>query len=366
MIELDHIPSHARTDDGRVNLKTMGVSDLEQFATSIDQPAYRGRQLFHWMYGKGASSFEEMTSLPKDFRKALAEEATIHSFDVETMQRGGDGTMKALFRLPSGKQAETVLIPDIDERGDARRLTVCVSSQVGCAMGCTFCATGQMGFQENIPAGAIVDQVQIMNDAALEHFDKPISNVVYMGMGEPLLNYDGVMTSVDILTHEKGMDLSPRRITVSTVGLARRIKDIADDDRRFHLAVSLHAPTNEKRSSIMPINEAEKTSLPALKEAVEYYAAKTGRPITYEYCMFDGVNDSKSDAKKLAEITRWVPSKVNLIMYNPVDGLGFGRTPEDRLDDFIQVLIQEGVTVTVRRSRGQDIDAACGQLANKG
>jgi 23S rRNA (adenine2503-C2)-methyltransferase len=184
-------------------------------------------------------------------------------------------------------------------------------------------------------------------------------------MGEPLLNYDQVMTSIDILTHEKGMDLSPRRITVSTVGLARRIKDIADDHRRFHLAVSLHAPTNEKRSSIMPINEAEKTSLPALKEAVEYYAEKTGRPITYEYCMFDGVNDSKKDAHELAKITRWVPSKVNLIMYNPVEGLGFGRTPEDRLDDFIQVLISEGVTVTVRRSRGQDIDAACGQLANK-
>jgi len=366
MIDLETISARSKTEDGRVNLKSMGAADLERFATGIGQPAYRGRQLFHWMYGKAARSFDEMTSLPKDFRAALDEHATIHSFDVETMQQGGDGTMKALFRLPSGHRAETVLIPDIDERGDARRLTVCVSSQVGCAMGCTFCATGQMGFQENIPAGAIVDQVLLMDDAAREHFDKPISNVVYMGMGEPLLNYDGVMTSIDILTHEKGLDLSPRRITVSTVGLARRIKDIADDERRFHLAVSLHAPTNEKRSSIMPINEAEKTSLPALKEAVEYYAAKTGRPITYEYCMFDGVNDSKKDAHDLAAITRWVPSKVNLIMYNPVDGLGFGRTPEDRLDDFIQVLIDEGVTVTVRRSRGQDIDAACGQLANKG
>ena len=365
MIDLDTIPRDAQTDDGRVNLKAMSEAELENFAASIGQPSYRGRQLFHWMYGKGAGSFEEMTSLPKAFRQKLSENATIDSFEIETIQKGGDGTMKALFRLPSGKRAEAVLIPDIDERGDARRLTVCVSSQVGCAMGCTFCATGQMGFQENISAGGIVDQVQLMNDEALEHFGKPISNVVYMGMGEPLLNYDQVMMSIDILTHEKGMDLSPRRITVSTVGLARRIRDIADDDRRFHLAVSLHAPTNEKRSSIMPINEAEKTSLPALKEAVEYYADTTGRPITYEYCMFDGVNDSKADAQKLAEITRWVPSKVNLIMYNPVDGLGFGRTPEDRLDDFIQVLIQEGVTVTVRRSRGQDIDAACGQLANK-
>jgi len=365
MVDLDDIPSSARTEDGRVNLKMMSEADLEDFVSSIGQPAYRGRQLFHWMYGKGAGDFSEMTSLPKSFRERLTESASIHSFDVQAMQQGGDGTMKALFRLPSGSQAEAVLIPDIDERGDARRLTVCVSSQVGCAMGCTFCATGQMGFRENIPAGAIVDQVMLMNDAALEHFGKPISNVVYMGMGEPLLNYEQVMTSVDILTHEKGLDLSPRRITVSTVGLARRIRDLADDGARFHLAVSLHAPTNEQRSVIMPINDSEKTGLPALKEAIEYYARETGRPITYEYCMFDGVNDSKEDARRLAEITRWVPSKVNLIMYNPVEGLGFGRTPEDRLDDFIQVLVQEGVTVTVRRSRGQDIDAACGQLANK-
>lgn len=362
---LDTIRHTARTDDGRVDLKTMNQSELEAFAESIGEPSYRGRQLFNWMYGKGCSDFSEMTSLPKSLRETLEDIATMRSFEVDTLQQGSDGTMKALFVLPSGKKAETVLIPDVDERGDARRLTVCVSSQVGCAMGCTFCATGMMGFQENITAGAIVDQVALMNEAALEHFGKEISNVVYMGMGEPLLNYDHVMKSVDILTHEHAFDLSPRRITVSTVGLARRIRDLADDGARFHLAVSLHAPTNEKRSSIMPINEAEKTSLPALKKAIEYYHDQTGRPITYEYCMFDGVNDSEADARRLAEITRWVPSKVNLIMYNPVDGLNYGRTPEDRLDDFIQVLVSEGVTVTVRRSRGQDIDAACGQLANK-
>jgi len=187
---------------------------------------------------------------------------------------------------------------------------------------------------------------------------------VFMGMGEPLLNYDAVLESIDILTDEDSLNLSAQKITVSTVGLARRIKDLADDELRSNLAVSLHAPDNETRSSIMPVNEAEKTSLPALKEAIQYYARKTGRPITYEYCLFKGVNDSEEDARNLAEITRWAPSKVNLLMYNPVEGLNFDRTSEEQLDRFVQVLVQEGVTVTVRRSRGQDIDAACGQLAN--
>lgn len=356
------IPRDARTE-GLVDLKTMGPDDLEAFAKAMGQPSYRGQQLFNWIYGKGVADFAEMTNLPKDFRRELEEVATISRIESKQLQQASDQTIKGLFALPSGREIEAVLIPDIDERGEARRLTVCVSSQVGCAMGCHFCATGLMGFRENLTAGTIFDQVWVMNELAEEHFGRPITNIVYMGMGEPLLNYDNVLKSVDIVTHEKSLGLSPRRITVSTVGLARRIADLADDGVRFNLAVSLHAPTNAKRSTIMPVNESEKTSLPALKEAIQYYADKTGREITYEYCLFKGLNDTDEDARRLADITRWAPSKVNIIMYNPVEGLHFERTSEERLNRFIQVLVEEGVTVTVRRSRGEDIDAACGQLA---
>ena len=357
-------PTHDTTDD-RIDLKAMDRTDLEAFAESLGQPSYRGRQLYNWIYAKRETDVARMTSLPKAWRQELADVATVSEIDVVHRQKSSDGTLKALFELPSGREAETVLIPDFDEAGKARRLTVCVSSQVGCALGCTFCATGQLGFHENQTAGAIFDQVAHMDEQAHRHFGKGVTNVVFMGMGEPLLNYDNVMKAVDLLTDEDTLNLSIHKITVSTVGLARRIRDLADDGARFHLAVSLHAPDNETRSEIMPVNTSEKTSLPALKEALEYYHARTGRPVTYEYCLFQGVNDSVTDAERLAEVSRWIPSKVNLLLYNPVDGLPFQRTPDDQLDRFIQTLVQRGVTVTVRQSRGQDIDAACGQLANK-
>ncbi len=359
------IPRDARTN-GHVDLKAMGPDDLTAFVEAMGQPSYRGQQLFNWIYGKGVDDFAAMSNLPKAFRAELADVATVSRIEAKQVQQAQDQTIKALYALPSGRQIETVLIPSIDARGEARRLTVCVSSQVGCAMGCHFCATGLMGFRENLAAGHIFDQVWAMNELTHERFGKPISNIVYMGMGEPLLNYDNVLKSVALVTHEKSIGLSPRRITVSTVGLARRIRDLADDGVRFNLAVSLHAPTNETRSSIMPVNTSEKTSLPALKEALQHYAAETGREITYEYCLFKGVNDSTEDARRLATITRWAPSKVNIIMYNPVQGLNFERTSEEQLDRFIQALVAEGVTVTVRRSRGDDIDAACGQLAVNG
>ena len=362
-MEILEAATHSNTADAPVDLKTMGRADLEAFAAEMDQPSYRGQQLFNWIYGKDTTDFAAMSSLPKSFRRDLADVATVSRIEERQTQQSSDGTIKGLYDLPSGRTIEAVLIPKVDERGDAQRLTVCVSSQVGCAMGCRFCATGLMGFQENVSAGAIYDQVAYMNEHALAHFGRPVTNIVYMGMGEPLLNYDNVLKSVGIITDDHSLGLSPQRITVSTVGLARRIRDLADDRVRFNLAVSLHAPTNEQRSAIMPINESEKTSLSALKEAIQYYADTTGRQITYEYCLFKDMNDSVEDAKNLAEITTWAPSKVNIIMYNPVEGLNFERTPEDQLNRFIQALVEEGVTVTVRRSRGDDIDAACGQLA---
>ena len=349
--------------DTPINVKALGLAELEDLACALGQPAYRGRQLFQWLYGKGARSFEAMTNLPKAFRKTLADVAEIDTITQSQLQTARDETAKGLFTLSSGRQIEAVLIPDFDEDGAAKRLTVCVSSQVGCALGCSFCATGLMGFQQNLTAGEIFDQVWLMNALAQERYGRGVTNVVFMGMGEPLLNYDNVLRSITLLTHPEGVGLSPRRITVSTVGLARRIKQLADDQPRVNLAVSLHAPTDAKRSSIMPVNRAVATDLTALKEAIEHYTRATGRRITYEYCMFRGFNDTAEDARHLADVVAWAPSKVNLIMYNPVEGLGFEPTPEAHLNAFIRILVHRGVTVTVRRSRGQDIDAACGQLA---
>ncbi len=353
------------------DLKALGRDGLEAFAASLGQPAFRGRQLFCWLYGKGATDFAAMTDLPRAFREQLHEVATLSALDEGQRQTAADGTVKSLFRLASGREVESVLIPDFDEDGHAKRLTVCVSSQVGCAMGCHFCATGLMGFHQNLTAGEIYEQVWRMNAVAEARFGRGVTNVVYMGMGEPLQNYAAVVESAALLTDPDALGLAPRRITVSTVGLARRIRALADDQAEgravpFHLAVSLHAPTDPQRSAIMPVNRSEKTDLGALRDAVEHYYARTGRRLTYEYCMFAGVNDSEADARALAAVARWAPSKVNLIMYNPVAGTDFTSTDETRLDAFIGVLVAEGVRVTVRRSRGQDIDAACGQLAARG
>ncbi|MDX1531660.1 MAG: 23S rRNA (adenine(2503)-C(2))-methyltransferase RlmN [Rhodothermales bacterium] len=362
--------SAAASDAARTDLKALDRAELEAYARSLEQPAFRGRQLFGWLYGRGARTFDEMTDLPKALRERLAAEATIPQLDEVQRQTATDGTVKCLFRLPSGREVESVLIPDVDDAGKAKRLTVCVSSQVGCAMGCHFCATGLMGFHENLTAGAIFDQVRHMSAIAEERYGRPATNVVYMGMGEPLQNYAAAVKSAALLADPDGLGLSPKRVTVSTVGLARRIRQLADDQAEgrvvpFRLAVSLHAPTDAQRSAIMPVNRSEKTDLSALKDALQHYGQRTGQRVTYEYCMFAGVNDTEADARHLAAVTRWTPSKVNLIMYNPVGGAGFSATDEAQLDRFIRALVREGVRVTVRRSRGQDIDAACGQLAGQ-
>ncbi len=350
----------------RADLRSLGRDALVAFATGLGEPRFRGQQLWEWVHEKGATDFAAMTNLPAAFRARLAETARIGTLVEVARQQSVDGTVKALLRLPTGRHVEAVLIPDVDEDGKARRLTACVSSQVGCAMACSFCATGRMGFLENLTAGQIADQAHAMNAIATERYGRGLTNVVYMGMGEPMQNYAAVVASVGLITD--GLGLAPRRVTVSTVGLARRIRDVADDQAEgripaFGLAVSLHAPTDAQRSAIMPVNRSEKTDLTALKDAVRHYYARTGRPVTYEYCMFAGANDSEADARALARVSGWAPSKINLIMYNAVAGTGFSPSSEARLNAFIAVLVQRGVRVTVRRSRGQDIDAACGQLA---
>ncbi|MDE2997097.1 MAG: 23S rRNA (adenine(2503)-C(2))-methyltransferase RlmN [Bacteroidota bacterium] len=332
---------------------------------SRTESGFRGDQLWRWLWKQGVRNPDEMGNLPASLRERLRTEGSINALSLVEQQQATDGTIKFLFALSSGRSIETVLIPDFTKDGAPKRMTVCVSSQVGCAMGCSFCATGLMGFQQNLTSGEIAEQVQHANRAALSTWEMPVTNVVFMGMGEPLLNYSGVIDAVEKMTSEDGQGLSPRRITVSTVGLATRIRQLADDEVPFRLAVSLHAPFDSKRSSIMPVNRKAKTDLDALMASIEYFTTKTGQQVTYEYCMFEGFNDSQKDARELAKLVRRAPSKVNLIMYNPVEGLGFSRSSEPTLDRFLAELVRHKVTVTVRRSRGQDIDAACGQLAIK-
>jgi 23S rRNA (adenine2503-C2)-methyltransferase len=348
----------------KTDLKALTKDELAQFSSKLGLQSFRTDQIFQWMYQKGVSDFEDMTNLSKDLREKLRDIATVNRIKLVQQQESKDGTIKFLFQLNDPEEeykVEAVLIPDFFADGAARRLTVCVSSQVGCVFGCAFCATGKMGLFRNLTHGEIVDQVQYINDIAEEKYGKKITNIVYMGMGEPLHNYKAIVNSAHIISDPLSIELSPKRITVSTVGLTKQIKKLADDDEEFNLAISLHAPTDEKRDKIMPINSS--MNLESLEDAVRHYHRVTEKSITYEYLLFDNFNDSAQDARDLAKIVKWAPSKVNIIMYNNVAGVELKRAREERLDNFMRELIQNDVRATVRRSRGDDIDAGCGQLA---
>ncbi len=349
----------------KINLKDLTKEELQEFCDEMGLQSFRSDQIFQWLYQKGVNSFDEMTNLSKDLRSRLKEVAKVPTIEHVRQQESEDGTIKFLFKLQGEEEhkVESVLIPDFYPDGAANRLTVCVSSQVGCVFGCSFCATGKMGFFRSLTHGEIVDQVQYIDELCEEKFGKGITNIVYMGMGEPLHNYDAVVNSASIITDELSIGLSPKRITVSTVGLTKQIKKLADERRPFNLAISLHAANDEKRDEIMPINSS--MNLAKLEEAVKHYYDKLHRPITYEYLLFDEFNDTPEDARQLAEIAQWVPSKVNIIMYNDVAGVALKRARENRLDNFMQELVSRDITATVRRSRGDDIDAGCGQLAIK-
>ena len=345
----------------KTDLKSLTKSELTAFCSEIGLQSYRADQMYQWLYQKGISEFSEMTNLSKDLRAKLPKIATLNRLSLVNRQQSKDGTIKYLFELTNGGRIESVLIPDFDDSGNPKRLTVCVSSQVGCVFGCSFCATGKMGFFDHLTHGQIVDQVQFIHREAKYIYNRGITNVVYMGMGEPLHNYKSVMTSADIITDELGLDLSPKRITISTVGLTKQIKKWADERLPYNLAISLHAADDQKRNQIMPVNES--MNLEALKEAVVYYFNTMHKPITYEYLLFRDFNDHIEDAHKLSSIVHWAPSKVNIIMYNPVEGVTLSGASETKLDQFMQTLVEQDVTATVRRSRGDDIDAGCGQLA---
>lgn len=339
------------------DIRKMSVEEIAKELTDNGEKAFRAKQIYEWLWMKSAASFEDMTNLSKPLRDWLDTNYCINRITIASKQISNDRTIKVAFKLHDGNEVEGVLIPT------ENRMTACVSSQVGCSLSCKFCATGYLKRMRNLEAAEIYDQVVMIKELAAEHYDMPLSNIVYMGMGEPLLNYNNVLQSINHITSEKGLGMSPKRITVSTAGIAKMIKKLADDEVRFNLALSLHAANDEKRSQIMSINDAN--NLPILKEALEYYYKATNNRVTFEYCVFDDFNDSLEDAKELWQFTKHVPAKVNLIEYNPIEMADFVNTGADKLDAFAEFLESRNVVVNVRRSRGKDIDAACGQLANK-
>ncbi len=347
------------TTTDRKDIRQLRMPELKQLIEEMGEKKFRARQIHEWLWQKGARSFEEMTNLSKELRERLQERFVINAITEDAVQHSLDGTIKSRFRLHDGYLIESVLIPVPDDK----RFTVCVSSQVGCSLSCKFCATGRMKRERNLDAAEIFDQVVMVNQQCEEAFGHPLTNIVYMGMGEPLLAYKNVLESIDRITAEDGLNMSPRRITVSTAGIAKMMKRLADDAVKVNLALSLHAADDEKRNEIMPINE--QNNLEVLMDALRYYYRQTRNRISYEYITFQDFNDSLEDAANLAKLCTDFPVRVNIIEYNPIDGAPFRKSAEHRIDDFARYLRERDIMVTVRRSRGKDIDAACGQLANK-
>ncbi|CAG5069772.1 putative dual-specificity RNA methyltransferase RlmN [Dyadobacter sp. CECT 9623] len=339
------------------DIRKLTVDQLKGWMAEHGEKAFRAKQIYEWIWKKSSHSFAEMTNLSLPTRQLMDEHFVIHNMEVAKQQQSNDGTIKSAFRLFDGNLVEGVLIPATD------RMTACVSSQVGCSLTCKFCATGYMDRKRNLEAGEIYDQVVAIARQAEGSFNAPLTNIVYMGMGEPLLNYTNVLKSIEHITSPEGLNMSPKRITVSTAGIAKMIKKLGDDEVRFRLALSLHAANDAKRNQIMPINESN--SLDNLAEALNHFYRKTGNRITFEYIVFNNFNDTLQDAKELWEFTKRVPARVNIIEYNPIAEADFKNTEGDKLDKFAGFLDDRGVSVHVRRSRGKDIDAACGQLANK-
>lgn len=341
----------------KIDIRSLSLSDLKSQLEGLGEKAFRAKQVYEWLWEKSCIDFEEMTNLSKALREKLHENYCINPVSILNSQLSEDRTIKNAFKLYDSNIIEGVLIPTTE------RMTACVSSQVGCSLSCKFCATGYMDRKRNVNADEIYDQVVLINRQAEEKYQKPLTNIVYMGMGEPLLNYSNVLKSIDRITSPDGLNMAARRITVSTAGIAKMIKKLGDDEVRFNLALSLHAANDKKRNEIMPINE--QNTLEALAEALKYYYAKTNNPVTYEYIVFNNFNDELIDAAELALFCKHVPCKVNIIEYNPISFADFTNADSDKIEIFADFLRKKGINTYVRRSRGKDIDAACGQLAVK-
>ncbi len=345
------------TSSSKKNIRNLSLVDLQEYLLSIEQKSFRAKQIYEWLWKKNAQSFVEMSNLPVNFRELLTAEFYIDHIQLSDKQISKDGTVKCAFSIGESQVIEGVLIPT------KSRSTACISSQVGCSLSCTFCATGRLKLLRNLSAGEIVDQVVYLNEESLKNHGRGLSNIVYMGMGEPLLNYKNVLKSTELLCSEEGLGISPRRITVSTAGIAKMIKKLGDDEVKFNLALSLHAANDSKRDKIMEINVSN--NLAELSEALTYFYEKTGSRITFEYIILKDFNDQPEDAFELAAFAKCVPCKINIIEYNPIDDGNFQQASIEKVNAFAAILESKNMIVNIRRSRGKDIDAACGQLANK-
>ena len=339
------------------DIRALSNEEIRDFFTTQGEHAFRGNQVYEWLWQKSAHSFDVMTNISKETRMVLAEHFVINHIEVDQMQRSSDGTIKNAVRLHDGLVVESVLIPT------DKRTTACVSSQVGCSLDCKFCATARLKKMRNLNPDEIYDQVVAIDKQSRFYFSQPLKNIVFMGMGEPLMNYKNVLKAIEKITSPEGLGMSPKRITLSTSGVPKMIRKMADDGVRFNLAVSLHSAIDEVRTGIMPFNE--KMPLSELREALQYWYQKTKNRITYEYVVWEGINDQKKDIDALIKFCKFAPSKVNLIEYNPIDDDGFKQASEKAVKRYTEALEANNITVTIRRSRGKDIDAACGQLANK-
>lgn len=339
------------------DIRALTKEQLRNFFVENGDKAFRGNQVYEWLWSKSLHTFEDMTNISKKTREMLEEHFVINHIKVDSMQKSNDGTIKNGIKLHDGLVVESVLIPT------PKRTTACVSSQVGCSLDCKFCATARLKRMRNLNPDEIYDQVVVIDKQSRLYHNKKLTNIVFMGMGEPLMNYKNVLKSIEMITSPEGLGMSSKRITVSTSGVPKMIKKMADEEVKFNLAVSLHSAIDEVRTSIMPFN----TSFPLqdLKESLEYWYKKTKRAITYEYVVWEGINDKKEDISALVQFCKYVPCKVNLIEYNPIDDGQFQQASNAALNNYISNLEMHDITVNVRRSRGKDIDAACGQLANK-
>src|SRR5215204_6462773 len=340
------------------NIRNLSLNELEEYFNTLNEKGFRAKQVYDWLWQKQAHSFKAMTNLSKELRSKLTEHFDLPALKIDATQYSADGTVKSRFKTHDGHLVEGVLIPT------ESRNTACVSSQIGCSLSCRFCATGYMDRKRNLDFDEIYDEVVLINQQSEKVYNKKLSNIVFMGMGEPLLNYKNVLRAIERITSPDGLGMSPRRITVSTAGVAKQIRQLGDDKVKFKLALSLHAANDAKRHEIMPINDTN--NIQTLIDALNYFYKQTKNEITFEYILFKNFNDSLKDADELIKLYRQVPvDLINLIEYNPIDAAKFEKPEEHKVESFMHYLQKHKVNVRLRRSRGKDIDAACGQLANK-